>query len=178
MECKDWNKKLSQIDGWENTSDERDAYYKLFKFKDFKQAFSFMTSIALKAEEINHHPEWENVYNKVKITLTTHDKGGVSELDYKMALFTEKCFKILINFEKELMKKEIISNPIMWKPTDERVKSSQIYKFIKIINKKYNINIQNFNDLHSWSIEKKAQFWSSVWDFFGVIGSKGMEPLY
>ena len=52
-----------------------------------------MTSIAMKAEQINHHPEWENVYNKVKITLTTHDKGGITELDYDMALFAESCFK-------------------------------------------------------------------------------------
>ena len=52
-----------------------------------------MTSIAMKAEQINHHPEWENVYNKVTITLTTHDVGGVSELDHKMAIFAEDCFK-------------------------------------------------------------------------------------
>ena len=52
-----------------------------------------MTSIAMKAEQINHHPEWKNVYNKVTITLTTHDVGGISELDYDMALFAEKCFK-------------------------------------------------------------------------------------
>ena len=52
-----------------------------------------MTSIAMKAEQINHHPEWENVYNKVTITLTTHDVGGVSELDYNLAVFSEKCFK-------------------------------------------------------------------------------------
>ena len=47
----------------------------------------------MKAEQINHHPEWENVYNKVTITLTTHDKGGITELDYDMALFAESCFK-------------------------------------------------------------------------------------
>ena len=46
-----------------------------------------------KAEQINHHPEWENVYNKVTITLTTHDVGGISELDYNLAVFSEKCFK-------------------------------------------------------------------------------------
>ena len=52
-----------------------------------------MTSIAMKAEQINHHPEWENVYNKVTITLTTHDVGGVSKLDHEMAIFAENCFK-------------------------------------------------------------------------------------
>ena len=93
MECKDYKQKFNEINGWEKTSDGREAYCKLFKFSDFKQAFSFMTSIALKAEQINHHPEWENVYNKVKITLTTHDKGGITELDYDMALFAESSFK-------------------------------------------------------------------------------------
>ena len=93
MECNDLIKKFEEIDGWEKTNDGREAFVKLFKFSDFKQAFSFMTSIAMKAEQINHHPEWENVYNKVTITLTTHDVGGVSELDYNLAVFTEKCFK-------------------------------------------------------------------------------------
>ena len=74
------------------------------------------------------------------------------------------------------MKKEIISNPVLWSPSEERVKSSQMYKFIKKINEKNKTNIQNFTDLHSWSIENKANFWSSIWDFFDVIGSKGIEP--
>jgi 4a-hydroxytetrahydrobiopterin dehydratase len=93
MACDDIKKKFNELEGWEKVSDGRDAYTKLFKFSNFKQAFSFMTSIALKAEEINHHPEWENVYNKVNLTLTTHDLGGMSKLDYDMALFAEKCFK-------------------------------------------------------------------------------------
>ena len=93
MECNNLIKKFEEIEGWDKTNDGRQAFAKLFKFADFKQAFSFMTSIAMKAEQINHHPEWENVYNKVTITLTTHDKGGISELDYEMALFAESCFK-------------------------------------------------------------------------------------
>ena len=93
MECKNYKQKFEKMNGWEQTSDGREAYSKLFKFADFKQAFSFMTSLAMKAEQINHHPEWENVYNKVTITLTTHDKGGITELDYDMALFAESCFK-------------------------------------------------------------------------------------
>ena len=93
MECKDFVKKFEELAGWEKTSDEREAYVRLFVFSDFKQAFSFMTSIAMKAEQINHHPEWENVYNKVKMILTTHDVGGISKLDYDMALFAEKYFK-------------------------------------------------------------------------------------
>ena len=74
------------------------------------------------------------------------------------------------------MIKKIVSNPILWSPSDERVKSSQMYQFIKIINKKNNINIQNFIDLHSWSIENKAEFWSEIWDFFEVKGFKGVKP--
>jgi 4a-hydroxytetrahydrobiopterin dehydratase len=93
MACEDIRNKFQEIEGWEKVSDGRDAYTKLFKFSDFKQAFSFMTCMALKAEEINHHPEWENVYNKVIITLTTHDLGGVSKLDYDMALFADKSYK-------------------------------------------------------------------------------------
>jgi len=93
MECDDIHNQFKNIGGWEKAADGREAYTKLFKFVDFKQAFSFMTSLAMKAEQINHHPEWENVYNKVKITLTTHDIGGISKLDYEMAIFAEDCFK-------------------------------------------------------------------------------------
>ena len=93
MECDDFIKNFDELEDWERTNDGRQAFQKTFKFSDFKQAFSFMTSVAMKAEQINHHPEWENVYNKVTITLTTHDKGGITELDYDMALFAENCFK-------------------------------------------------------------------------------------
>ena len=94
MGCKlSLNEVLSQLSSWELTNDGREAVVKEFKFVDFKNAFSFMTCIAMKAEQINHHPEWENVYNKVTITLTTHDKGGITDLDYDMALFAESCFK-------------------------------------------------------------------------------------
>jgi 4a-hydroxytetrahydrobiopterin dehydratase len=96
MECNDFSKKFEEIDGWEKTSDGRDAFVKIFKFSDFKQAFSFMTCVALKAEQNNHHPEWENVYNKVKITLTTHDVGGISQLDYDLAIFADACSKNFI----------------------------------------------------------------------------------
>ena len=85
MACEDIRKKFQEIEGWEKVSDGRDAYTKLFKFSDFKQAFSFMTSIAMKAEQINHHPEWENVYKTVTVILTTHDVSGLSPLDVKLA---------------------------------------------------------------------------------------------
>jgi 4a-hydroxytetrahydrobiopterin dehydratase len=94
MEC---NSELqiafSKLEGWKKTNDNRDAVEKLFIFLDFKKAFSFMTIIALKAEQMNHHPEWKNVYNKVTITLTTHDVGGLSQLDYDLAVFAESCLK-------------------------------------------------------------------------------------
>ena len=59
--------------------------YRRFNFKDFVQAFGFMTKVAILAESIGHHPEWENVYNLVKIKLTTHDLKGLSNLDLKLA---------------------------------------------------------------------------------------------
>jgi 4a-hydroxytetrahydrobiopterin dehydratase len=63
----------------------RDAITKLFEFKNFREAFAFMTGVALMAEKLDHHPEWSNVYKKVTITLTTHSTGGLSELDVKLA---------------------------------------------------------------------------------------------
>ncbi|MBA4258588.1 MAG: 4a-hydroxytetrahydrobiopterin dehydratase [Chitinophaga sp.] len=56
-----------------------------FIFKDFAQAFGFMSSVAVIAEKLNHHPNWSNVYNKVYITLTTHDSGGITQLDFDFA---------------------------------------------------------------------------------------------
>ncbi|KAM4036424.1 pterin-4-alpha-carbinolamine dehydratase 2 [Anomaloglossus baeobatrachus] len=69
----------------------RDAIYKEFVFKTFNQAFGFMTRVALQAEKMNHHPEWFNVYNKVQITLTTHDCGKLTRKDVKLAQFIEKA---------------------------------------------------------------------------------------
>lgn len=67
----------------------RDAIYKEFLFKDFNEAFGFMTRIALLADKMDHHPEWFNVYNKVQITMSTHDCGGLSAKDIKVANFIE-----------------------------------------------------------------------------------------
>ena len=83
---------LSKLSSWEKTDEERDAITKEFKFSDFKSAFGFITSIALKAEEIQHHPEWSNVYNKVKITLTTHDVKGLSDKDIKLGQFIDNQY--------------------------------------------------------------------------------------
>lgn len=63
----------------------RSAIFKQFKFKNFNEAFGFMTRAALVAEKMNHHPEWSNVYGSVDVTLSTHDSGGVTELDIRLA---------------------------------------------------------------------------------------------
>jgi len=68
----------------------RDALTKTFVFADFNAAFGFMSRVALQAEKLDHHPEWFNVYNRVEITLTTHDADGLSERDVAMAEFIEK----------------------------------------------------------------------------------------
>ncbi|MHA7850812.1 4a-hydroxytetrahydrobiopterin dehydratase [Roseovarius sp.] len=70
--------------GW-SLDDTRDTMTKSYKFSDFTEAFGFMTRAAIWAEKWNHHPEWFNVYNKVDVTLTTHDVGGLSALDVKLA---------------------------------------------------------------------------------------------
>lgn len=65
----------------------RDAIYKEFLFSNFNEAFGFMTRVALLADKMDHHPEWFNVYNKVQVTMSTHDCGGLSLRDIKMAEF-------------------------------------------------------------------------------------------
>ena len=76
---------LDDLPGW--SLDGSGKLHCQLKFKDFKEAFSFMTRVALMAEQENHHPEWFNVYNKVEIQLTTHDAGGITEKDVKLAKF-------------------------------------------------------------------------------------------
>lgn len=66
---------------------DRDAIYKEFLFKDFNEAFGFMSRVALLADKLDHHPEWFNVYNKVQVTMSTHDCGGLSARDIKVATF-------------------------------------------------------------------------------------------
>jgi 4a-hydroxytetrahydrobiopterin dehydratase len=75
---------VARLNGWSETAG-RDAIAKKFVFKDFNQAFGFMTRAALVAEKMDHHPEWFNVYNKVGVTLATHDAGGVTQKDIDLA---------------------------------------------------------------------------------------------
>ena len=77
-------KKLKRLSGWKLVKG-RSAITKTFKFNNFQEAFSWMTSMAIYAEKKDHHPEWFNVYNNVDVTLSTHDSGGVTQLDINMA---------------------------------------------------------------------------------------------
>ena len=81
-------KALASLKGWQKVRG-RDALSKAYKFGDFNEAFGFMSRVALKADRMDHHPEWSNVYNNVTITLTTHDAGGVSPRDIELAKFID-----------------------------------------------------------------------------------------
>lgn len=76
---------LTRLPGWQPDA-QRAALRRQFVFADFGAAFAFMTEVALLAERMNHHPEWCNVYNRVDVVLTTHDAGGVTDLDVDLAL--------------------------------------------------------------------------------------------
>ncbi len=75
---------LAALPDWRLVAD-REAITRSFEFKDFSEAFAFMTRVALRAEQLNHHPEWFNVYRRVDITLATHDAGGLTDLDFELA---------------------------------------------------------------------------------------------
>ena len=80
---------MNTLTGWKKTRG-RDAIHKTFVFADFNAAFAWMARVAMMAEKLGHHPEWSNVYKTVNVTLTTHDAGGLSDLDVKMARFMDK----------------------------------------------------------------------------------------
>lgn len=81
---------LAQLTAWRAGDGEREALVRTFAFADFNAAFGFMSRVALMAEKLDHHPEWFNVYNRVEVTLTTHDAGGVTELDLHLARFMDE----------------------------------------------------------------------------------------
>jgi 4a-hydroxytetrahydrobiopterin dehydratase len=80
---------LAKLAGWSEVVG-RNAIAKKYEFKDFNEAFGFMTRAALVAEKMDHHPEWFNVYKTVEVTLSTHEAGGVTELDVKLAEAMDK----------------------------------------------------------------------------------------
>jgi 4a-hydroxytetrahydrobiopterin dehydratase len=80
---------LAKLKGW-NEAQGRDAIAKKFVFKDFNEAFGFMTRVALVAEKLDHHPEWFNVYKTVEVTLSTHDAGGLTERDVELAALMDR----------------------------------------------------------------------------------------
>ena len=79
---------LARLAGWA-AAEGRDAIVKSYRFRDFSAAFAFMTRVAMRAEQLDHHPEWSNVYNRVKVLLATHDADGVTELDVTLAAFMD-----------------------------------------------------------------------------------------
>ncbi len=81
------DERLPLYEGWKFNEN---GIEKTFEFKDFVRAFAFMTIIAMEAEKLRHHPEWSNVYNKVSIRLTTHDAGGITDVDFQLAERIEK----------------------------------------------------------------------------------------
>ena len=83
--------KLSTPADWSREKN-RDAITREFVFADFNRAFAFMTQVALAAEKADHHPEWSNVYNKVRVTLSTHDAGAVTQKDLALARFADEAY--------------------------------------------------------------------------------------
>ncbi|HEY7851397.1 MAG TPA: 4a-hydroxytetrahydrobiopterin dehydratase [Caulobacteraceae bacterium] len=82
---------LAELPGW-SAAEGRDALTRTFRFASFSAAFGWMTRAALAAESLDHHPEWFNVYNKLDVTLSTHDAGGVTELDVRLAKVMDAAF--------------------------------------------------------------------------------------
>lgn len=85
----DLNEVLNRLPGWSKAEDPRPAVVRELRFADFNAAFGFMTRVALQADKVDHHPEWFNVYDRVRILLTTHDAGGVTERDLALARFID-----------------------------------------------------------------------------------------
>lgn len=80
--------------GWTKVKG-RSALQKSYAFTDFNVAFGFMTQVALQAEKMDHHPEWFNVYNRVDVVLSTHDAGGITERDFRLAQFMDSVYRKL-----------------------------------------------------------------------------------
>ena len=86
-------KAVADLTGWVD-ADGRNAISKTFVFRNFNEAFGWMSRVAMHAEKLDHHPEWSNVYKTVEVTLATHDADGITDLDVKLARFMDKCTTI------------------------------------------------------------------------------------
>ncbi|OWT77035.1 MULTISPECIES: 4a-hydroxytetrahydrobiopterin dehydratase [unclassified Achromobacter] len=86
---------IQQSPAWNFDKAPAGAIHRDYVFKDFRTAFGFMTQCALMAEKMDHHPDWSNSYNKVHVSLTTHDAGGVSQLDVDFARFADQVYDTL-----------------------------------------------------------------------------------
>ena len=82
--------RLAALDGWLRVPG-REAITRSYRFADFNAAFGWMARVALLAEKLDHHPEWRNTYNRVEVVLTTHDAGGLTELDFQLAGFMDRA---------------------------------------------------------------------------------------
>lgn len=82
-------KAMEDLDGW-SLAEDGNAIRRTLEFADFREAFAFMTRVALKAEAMGHHPDWSNVYRTVQIALSTHDAGGLTDSDFKLARYIDK----------------------------------------------------------------------------------------
>ena len=89
LEGTDRSNALASLIGWDELKD-RNAITKNYQLADFNAAFGFMSRVAIKEEKMDHHPEWFNVYNRVEVTLSTHDAGGVTQLDIELAKFMDE----------------------------------------------------------------------------------------
>ncbi len=90
MQTLDPAEAVAGLNGWRVNEGDRPAISRALRFSDFNAAFGFMTRVALKAEVMDHHPEWSNVYNRVEILLTTHDAGGLTDKDVQLARFIDE----------------------------------------------------------------------------------------
>lgn len=86
---------LRQLEGWSASKGDHDAIQKSFKFEDFKTAWAFMSACALKAEQMDHHPEWFNVYSRVDVVLTTHDSNGITTRDISLAKYMDEIAEMV-----------------------------------------------------------------------------------
>lgn len=82
LSAKDVDARLSMLPGWKRA---KGKLHRTFTFADFSEAFAFMARAALAAEKLNHHPDWSNVWNRVAVDLETHDAGGITKLDFRLA---------------------------------------------------------------------------------------------